>query len=160
MTVDVVRQVAGAGCFLAVVALSGCSGHPAHPAAKPTVTVKATASPTHASWSDPVKALKDGSTKVLVSTGRRTGGLTLMTPKTAPGAVLIATECRGTGTLTVNTGRYGVYDVPCGAAPDGTLNEYDSPRATSAVPLKISATPDITWSVAVGWSVPGGHVNE
>ncbi len=160
MTCDAVRRHAGTAGYLAVVVLtavsSGCSGQPSHDRAGHAVAGRTTATGGHAAahvpWTDPARSLKGPNAKVVLSTGRRTGGLTLTVARIAAGGVWVATECQGTGTLTVNADVHGVYREPCGPSPDSTLNENDTLGPSPAGRLTITADPGVTWSVALGWS--------
>lgn len=153
------RTAVRTGCVVAALALSGCSGQSTRNTSGPAPTrpkpAASTAAPHRVAWADPATTVRDTTTKVLVSTGRHTGGLTRPEPRTAAGAVWVATECRGDSALTVDTGAYGSYTEPCGTAPGGTLNDFDTSRGTAAGRLRVTAGPGVTWAVAIGWSRHG-----
>ncbi|MFD8073285.1 hypothetical protein ACFV3E_11595 [Streptomyces sp. NPDC059718] len=144
-----VRRRALLGCVASVLMLSGCtegSGVPRQQEVTP-----ATASPSAAAyWDDPAEQLADA--ELWVSTGRHSGGLELALPaKPEGGTVYVATECQGTGTLTVDAGRYGTSTEHCSDRPDGSLNGAAMLSSEAASRLKVTAGPGVTWAVAVGW---------
>lgn len=133
--------------------LSGCtegSKAPRQQGVTPaTASPSASASPA-AYWDDPAEQLADA--ELWVSTGRHSGALELALPaKPEGGTVYVATECQGTGTLTVDAGRYGTSTEHCSDRPDGSLNGAAMPSAEAATRLKVTAGTGVTWAVAVGW---------
>jgi hypothetical protein len=151
-----VRQRILFGCVASALLLSGCMVH--HPSAvakkmgassSPPRTIPSSAPLTDTPWQDPAKALTNS--KVWVTTGRRSGGVQLPLPaKPAGGTIWVATECQGTGTLTVDTGWYGTYTEQCSDRPDGSLNAFEAVTPETATRLKVAAEPRVIWAVAVG----------
>ncbi|WP_377271204.1 hypothetical protein [Peterkaempfera sp. SMS 1(5)a] len=96
--------------------------------------------------------------KVLASTGRRTGDLTMALPgRIAPGTAWVAMECQGAGTLTVDAGSLGIYTEPCFDHADGSANAYESGAPRTAASLRVTADPGLTWAVSVGWDPSRSH---
>ncbi|MEU1621051.1 hypothetical protein ABZ479_27610 [Streptomyces sp. NPDC005722] len=146
------------GGVASVLVLSGCSAGPVAARQPEAATARATprsAAPappvaSAASWQDPAEGLTDA--RIWVSTGRRSGGLEQALPAKPPGGtVYVATQCQGTGTLTVDAGRYGTFTEHCSGRPDGSLNGAAMTTAKAATRLKVTASPGVTWAVAVGW---------
>ncbi|MDX2705854.1 hypothetical protein PV350_23765 [Streptomyces sp. PA03-6a] len=148
-----VRRRALLGCAASVLMLSGCtegSGVPRQQGATPAAASPSASAAPPASWRDPAEQLADA--RVWVSTGRQSGGLESALPaKPAGGTVYVATQCQGTGTLTVDAGRYGTSTEHCSDRPDGSLNGAAMSSAEAATRLKVTAEPGVTWAVAVGW---------
>ncbi|MFF3945989.1 hypothetical protein ACFYYN_14295 [Streptomyces sp. NPDC001902] len=148
-----VRRRALLGCVASVLMLSGCtegSGLPRQQGATPAAPSPSASAASPASWRDPAEQLTDA--RVWVSTGRHSGGLELALPaKPEGGTVYVATQCQGTGTLTVDAGRYGTSTEHCSDRPDGSLNGAEMPTSEAATRLKVTAGPGVTWAVAVGW---------
>ncbi|MEU1538751.1 hypothetical protein ABZ461_11590 [Actinacidiphila glaucinigra] len=152
-----VRPHALAACAASVLALSGCTAGstphstPDSPALERRGTAAAAASaPSAAPWHDPSEDLDDA--VVWLSTGRRSGALEQALPaKPAGGTVYVSTQCQGAGTLTVDAGRYGATTEHCSDRPDGSLNGAATRTREAATRLKVTASPGVTWAVAVGW---------
>ncbi|MEU6345977.1 hypothetical protein ABZ883_34060 [Streptomyces sp. NPDC046977] len=144
-----IRRCVLLGCAGAALALSGCTEEhrPAEPV--PVARASASAEPTHKAWEDPEKALSDA--KVWASSGRRTGSWEARLPKARGGTVWVATQCQGTGTLTVDASRYGTLTEHCSEHPDGSLNAFEMTN-TAAGRVRVTPGPGVTWAVAVGWS--------
>ncbi|MFC1431921.1 hypothetical protein ACEZDB_14830 [Streptacidiphilus sp. N1-3] len=142
------------GCFAAAMALSGCSSHTHSHASAPThraIHAPASAAPVaYAGWHDPAAAL--GGDKVLVSTGKQTGGRQQDLPKKiAPGTIEVSMECEGVGRVTVDTG-FVTYTADCSARPSGQVDIHTSPDAQASARLSVTADSGVTWAVAVGWN--------
>ncbi|MFF3564043.1 hypothetical protein ACFYXS_28755 [Streptomyces sp. NPDC002574] len=88
------------------------------------------------------------------SSGRRTGEWEAHLPASDGGTVWVSTQCEGSGTLTVDTGRYGTTTEHCSERPDGSLNASEEMGTKAAGRVKVTAGPGVTWAVAVGWG-PG-----
>ncbi|MFE2544364.1 hypothetical protein [Actinacidiphila glaucinigra] len=155
-----VRRHALAGCVASVLVLSGCTagstadsgGLERRGTAAPATasSPSPSASPSTEAWQDPSEDLDDAT--VWLSTGRRRGGLERALPaKPAGGTVYVATRCQGEGTLTVDAGRYGTSTEHCSDRPDGSLNGAAMRTREAANRLKVTASPGVTWAVAVGW---------
>ncbi|WP_326578626.1 hypothetical protein OIE69_34980 [Actinacidiphila glaucinigra] len=143
-----------AGCVASVLVLSGCTaGSTAESRAlerRGTAAPATASSPSAAAWQDPSEDLDDAT--VWLSTGRRSGGLEQALPaKPAGGTVYVATQCQGRGTLTVDAGRYGTSTEHCSERPDGSLNGAAMRTREAATRLKVTASPGVTWAIAVGW---------
>ncbi|MFJ4848985.1 hypothetical protein [Streptomyces sp. NPDC088733] len=144
-----IRRCVLLGCAWAVLALSGCTEEKRPAVAEPVVRGSASAEPTHRAWEDPAQTLSD--TKVWASSGRRTDGWQARLPKARGGTVWVATQCQGTGTLTVDAGQYGTVTEHCSEEPDGSVNASEL-ITTTAGRVRVTAGPGVTWAVAVGWS--------
>ncbi len=136
----------------AALGLTACTGGSAHPAGHTTTT--ATPAASQGPWRDPVAAVRSEADRVLADTGRHEGsGLSLPLPGAPRGTEYVGIECRGHGTVTVETGQAGTYRMPCSGAGNGDEMEgYASETALPAGTLRVRAAPGVTWQVAVGWS--------
>lgn len=165
VTVRAVRWNVLLGFGAAGLALSGCTERPLEAAA----AQQPAAAPTHAApssphapvsaavWRDPAQTLKGDGDTIWVSTGQRTGGLSLDLPsKKTTGTVSVAIQCQGAGSVTVDVGPADsqsiTYHEDCSDRPGGSVNDQEPSASGARDQLKVTAAPGVTWAVAVGWS--------
>jgi hypothetical protein len=109
-------------------------------------------------WQDPTEVLKADGVKVWAATSGHSGGSALAIGQLPPtDTLLVAIECQGTGTLTVEVVNRASSSQPCTAQATLTVNTDEVPATRPNGELKITAAPGLRWAVAIGTTATKSH---